>query len=109
MPFGFHPFELIIIFVIALLIFGPKRLPEMGKSIGQSIQMFKKGMNELSAPKEDVSTPAEPVASQRSLDAARLELEALEREMAIKRAAAEQEAAQPEVETHESKSTAHVD
>ncbi len=109
MLFG-HPFELIIIFVIALLIFGPKRLPAMGRSIGQSIQMFKKGMNELSAPKEDVIARAEALMSQRALDAARIELEALEREIANRRAAAAaQEAAQPEVETHDSETTAHID
>ncbi len=51
--FGFHGPELIIVLVVALLIFGPKRLPEMGSSIGKSIKEFRKGMNELSHPKED--------------------------------------------------------
>jgi len=36
------PSELIIILVIVLLIFGPKKLPEMGKAIGQSIRELKK-------------------------------------------------------------------
>ena len=53
MPFGFHGPDLIIILVIALLIFGPKKLPEMGASIGKSIKEFKKGMNELTTPKEE--------------------------------------------------------
>ena len=53
MPFGFHGPDLIIVLVIALLIFGPKKLPEMGSSIGKSIKEFKKGMNELTAPKEE--------------------------------------------------------
>ncbi len=51
--FGFHAPELIIILVIALLIFGPKKLPEMGSSIGRSIREFQKGMKEVSKPKDD--------------------------------------------------------
>ena len=57
--FGFHAPELIIILVIALLIFGPKKLPEMGSSIGKSIKEFRKGMSEITHPKEeeDVKPP----------------------------------------------------
>lgn len=51
--FGLHMPELIIILVVALLIFGPKKLPEMGSSIGKSIKEFRKGMNEISQPKAD--------------------------------------------------------
>jgi TatA/E family protein of Tat protein translocase len=39
--------ELIIIFVIALIIFGPRKLPELGRSLGKSIHEFKKASNEL--------------------------------------------------------------
>jgi TatA/E family protein of Tat protein translocase len=39
--------ELIIIFVIALIIFGPRRLPDLGKSLGRSIAEFKRASNEL--------------------------------------------------------------
>jgi len=39
---GVGPGEIIALFVIALLIFGPKRLPELGKSIGQAINNFKR-------------------------------------------------------------------
>lgn len=51
--FGFHAPELIIILVIALLIFGPKKLPEMGSSIGRSIKEFRKGMSEAGLTKDD--------------------------------------------------------
>ena len=44
---GFHGFDLIIPLVIALLIFGPKKLPEMGASIGKSIQEYRKSMREV--------------------------------------------------------------
>jgi sec-independent protein translocase protein TatA len=50
---GFHGFDLIVILIIALLIFGPKKLPEMGSAIGKSIKEFRKGMNELAAHKEE--------------------------------------------------------
>ncbi|HEX5476149.1 MAG TPA: twin-arginine translocase TatA/TatE family subunit [Vicinamibacterales bacterium] len=39
--------ELIIIFTIALIIFGPRRLPELGKSLGKSLAEFKRASNEL--------------------------------------------------------------
>jgi sec-independent protein translocase protein TatA len=39
--------ELVIIFVVALIIFGPRKLPELGRSLGKSIQEFKRASNEL--------------------------------------------------------------
>jgi sec-independent protein translocase protein TatA len=47
--------ELIIIGIIALLIFGPKKLPELGKGLGKSIRDFKDAMNEKSEPEEDAA------------------------------------------------------
>ena len=44
--FGIGSQELIIIFLIVFLIFGAKRLPEMGKGLGQAIRGFKRGMDE---------------------------------------------------------------
>ena len=43
-PIGFP--EMILIFVVALLIFGPKKLPELGKGLGEAIRGFKKAFNE---------------------------------------------------------------
>jgi sec-independent protein translocase protein TatA len=51
--FGFHGLDLVVILVIALLIFGPKKLPEMGSAIGKSIKEFRKGVSELTAPKDE--------------------------------------------------------
>ncbi len=39
--------EILVILVIALLLFGPKKLPELGRSLGQSIREFKKGASEI--------------------------------------------------------------
>ena len=41
--------ELIIIFVIALIIFGPRKLPELGRSLGKSLAEFKRASNDLKA------------------------------------------------------------
>ena len=45
--------ELVIILVIALIIFGPRKLPELGRSLGKSIGEFKKASNELRSTLED--------------------------------------------------------
>jgi sec-independent protein translocase protein TatA len=45
--------EIIIIFVIALIVFGPRKLPELGKSLGKGLAEFKRASNELKATWED--------------------------------------------------------
>ncbi len=42
----FQPMHLLVIFGIALLVFGPKKLPELGKGIGDGIRGFKSAMKE---------------------------------------------------------------
>ena len=42
----FQPMHLLVIFFIALLVFGPKKLPELGKGIGEGIRALKSGMKE---------------------------------------------------------------
>ncbi len=42
----FQPTHLIIIFAIALLIFGPRKLPELGKGLGEGIRALKEGMKD---------------------------------------------------------------
>jgi sec-independent protein translocase protein TatA len=44
--FGYNFTTLLIILVIALLLFGPRRLPELGESIGKAIKSFKKAHDE---------------------------------------------------------------
>jgi sec-independent protein translocase protein TatA len=72
MPFGFHGFDLVIILIIALLIFGPRKLPEIGGAVGKSIREFKKATSEVmeqvqgskpAEPKQIAATPAAPVAA----------------------------------------------
>jgi TatA/E family protein of Tat protein translocase len=61
--------ELVIILVIALIIFGPRKLPELGRSLGKSIGEFKKASNELKSTLEEEirleeqRTPAKPATS----------------------------------------------
>ena len=50
-PFG--AWEILIILIVVLLIFGPRRLPEMAKGLGQSVRAFRKEMRDI---KEDFST-----------------------------------------------------
>lgn len=45
MPLGLHWPELIILVGVALLIFGPKRLPEMGSAIGKTIKEFQRSLH----------------------------------------------------------------
>jgi len=47
MPFGIQPIHIVIVLVVALLVFGPKRLPEMGRSIGKMLNEFRNGTREI--------------------------------------------------------------
>lgn len=49
--FGLGPGELIVIFLIVFLLFGPKALPEIAKGLGQAIRAFKKEANDLTEDK----------------------------------------------------------
>jgi len=41
----FQPLHLIVIFLIALVVFGPKKLPDLGKGLGEAIRGFKKALD----------------------------------------------------------------
>jgi sec-independent protein translocase protein TatA len=47
MPFGLQPLDLIVIVVVALVIFGPKRLPQLGRWLGKTFSAFRKGARDL--------------------------------------------------------------
>ena len=62
--------ELIVIFVIALIVFGPRKLPELGRSLGRGIAEFKKATNELqSSLEEEIRQEEQPSALQSSSQA----------------------------------------
>ena len=54
-----EPMHLVVILGIALLVFGPKKLPELGKGLGESIRGFKKAVAGESEP-DEVGPPKEP-------------------------------------------------
>src|ERR1700730_5017361 len=56
----FQPMHLLVIFGIALLVFGPKKLPELGKGIGEGIRGFKSAMNHQAEEKQ--AAPASSAA-----------------------------------------------
>ena len=45
--------EIIVIFILALIVFGPRKLPELGKSLGKGLAEFKRASNELKQTWED--------------------------------------------------------
>ena len=66
MPLGIGPLEIFIVLIIVLVIFGPKRLPDLGRSLGRGMREFKdsvtgKDQDEL-PPSPDTEKP-EPVAA----------------------------------------------
>ena len=64
--------ELIIIFVIALIIFGPRKLPELGRSLGKSLAEFKRASNELkSTLEEEIRHGGAATESRRNAEAGR--------------------------------------
>jgi sec-independent protein translocase protein TatA len=44
----FQPLHLLVIVIVALLVFGPKKIPELGKGLGEGIKNFKEGMKHAS-------------------------------------------------------------
>jgi sec-independent protein translocase protein TatA len=68
MPFGISWPEILILLLVALLVFGPKRLPEMGRSLGRGLREFKDSISgkddrdeerrELDAPHEERAVKA---------------------------------------------------
>jgi sec-independent protein translocase protein TatA len=59
MPFGISIWELLILLVVLLLIFGAKRLPEMGRSLGKGMREFKEGVTGMEQA-VNTTTPSTP-------------------------------------------------
>jgi sec-independent protein translocase protein TatA len=53
----FQPMHLLVIFGIALLVFGPKKLPELGKGIGEGIRGLRSAMKEHEGPSSRITNP----------------------------------------------------
>jgi sec-independent protein translocase protein TatA len=60
--FGLGVPELIVIAVIALVVFGPGKLPEMGKSLGEAIRGFKKAVDEPDEAKKQEPSKQDPTS-----------------------------------------------
>lgn len=84
MPFGISIWELLILLVVLLLIFGAKRLPEMGRSLGKGMREFKDGVTGVedavkaptttptpTPPQELPAAPSEPAASAQATETER--------------------------------------
>lgn len=71
MPFNVGPVELIIVLVIALLVIGPRRLPEMGNAVGKTIREFRKASSDISEATslEPEAKPAAPATTAAPMDA----------------------------------------
>ena len=53
-----QPTHLMVIFGIVLLVFGPKKLPELGKGIGEGVRSFKSAINQEKNPPDDTKATA---------------------------------------------------
>jgi sec-independent protein translocase protein TatA len=62
----FQPAHLLVIFLIAIVVFGPKKLPELGKGLGEAIRGFKKALNEDD--KKPIADPESPNKDQKLND-----------------------------------------
>lgn len=57
MPFSLGPMEMVFIMVVLLLVFGAKRLPELGSGLGRGIREFKRSMREINDEMQRPDTP----------------------------------------------------
>jgi len=68
MPFGIQPLHLVVIVIVALIIFGPSRLPEIGRGLGKALNEFRQGTKEMTegfrdeVTKPNAETPTTPAA-----------------------------------------------
>lgn len=79
--FGLGPTELIIIAIIIILIFGAKRIPEIGKGLGGAIREFKNVKKELKSEKASDETPKKEIESSKAEETPSLENKVAEKVM----------------------------
>jgi sec-independent protein translocase protein TatA len=77
------PLELVVVLIIALIVFGPKRLPELGRSLGRGIREFRGSISGEQRDDED----AEPPELERSQQDSEAEAEAVEGEVVTQKRA----------------------
>jgi sec-independent protein translocase protein TatA len=58
MPFNLGPGELLLILAIALVVLGPKKLPDAGRSMGRALREFKNSVSNMSINDEDDEKPS---------------------------------------------------
>ena len=74
--FGIGLPEMVLIFLVALLIFGPKKLPEIGRSLGKTLKSFQEASKEFEAEiKKEVDKVSEPFEEGKPMEAKLMELE----------------------------------
>lgn len=61
--------HLLLLFLIVMLVFGPGRLPALGKSLGEAIRGFKKGLDTTNPPSQDAPQAQRPMELPRAEDA----------------------------------------
>ena len=61
MPFGIGIWEIAVLLLVALLVFGPKRLPEMGRGLGRGMREFKDSVSGITKLDEPVERTAPPI------------------------------------------------
>ncbi len=72
MPFNIGPFELLLVLILALLILGPGKLPEVGSALGRTIREFRKASTDVEDSLKVETSPsaaARPVTPARPADA----------------------------------------
>jgi sec-independent protein translocase protein TatA len=69
--FGIGVMELSLILIVALVVFGPKRLPEIGKGVGQAIREFRKAGQEFTSTLTEEASRPTPLENKSSEDSSK--------------------------------------
>ena len=96
--FGLGIPELLVIFVIALIVLGPKKLPDLGKSIGRAMAEFKKASEEFQESVREEMKEVEKTADVKE-EMKKIEQQIGQLDQPAKTAAMDGQAGQPEAET----------